>query len=275
MWGILQRNQEAAQVGAAGALVMLALLVKGSSLPHSTSPSELITPTFVSVSRSVPDDPEYYRQKWRKIADAYYASHPVGSPSGDSRRATNRVQINESPSDVATASLTDRGFHSTESAGNEPGSLTPVDFNPEVDIESQVDIKSEESLVTNGLAQAVFSRPKPAPYSPEASVSGPAMDSPSVLLTANPQRMRVGIYGPYAVAAAVATGLLCSICFQGIWPSQRVEPESAIVQSGALRLEIPSEWVRVQPAFRERLKPIVLGSSYVFSAAAAWYLFAS
>ena len=105
MWSFLRRNQEPALVGTAITLVILALLVHfrptrvASSFGGPVNASAAVTKSARGSGLSdVPREHEYYRAKWRQIANDFYAAHPVESDESSSRTAVP----------VVTASLSDR-----------------------------------------------------------------------------------------------------------------------------------------------------------------------
>jgi len=98
VWRLLQRNQDRVMVGAATTLVMLALLAHARSgfiITDSGSETSLaIDSPVLSPLANIPRDPEFYREKWRQIANDFYKANPVAS--------------DEPAAAVITASLSDQ-----------------------------------------------------------------------------------------------------------------------------------------------------------------------
>lgn len=239
MWSLLHRNQESVLVGTAVTLVMLALLAHGRPASIREAAESDPLPAFCSVLppssvfSNVPNDPAFYAAKWRQIANDFYAAHPVHSPE----------RTKESPA-VVTASLTDE----TESRSEQDASVMPASH-------SKVNSQPEPLVTAKSPAnsQAISQVVTPVPVASE----------------------RVPVVGFPAVAAALAAGLLAWMAFRITWPnaaSPLLSRGYAVTadHSDSLRIELPSGWVRVRQPLRQRIKPLVLVTSYLAGGFAAW-----
>ena len=113
---MLKRNQERLVVGAATTLVMLAVLAHvraGFAKPvlgaAATAPT--LRSATVSTLGSVSRDPEFYRKRWRQIANEFSAAHPVDLPANIATVVTASLSdqvddVNYVASQVSTAAHT-------------------------------------------------------------------------------------------------------------------------------------------------------------------------
>jgi len=84
--------------------------------------------------------------------------------------------------------------------------------------------------------------------------------------------------GGWAVTASIAAGCSAGLAYQFFWPAGRAQsPRSrpADFTGNALRIELPGQWVRLRPSWRQRLGQAIVMASYPVAAIAAWGLFAA
>ncbi len=216
MWSMLRRNQERLIVGAATTLVMLAVLAHARAGFAKPVPGAAATaPTLGSVSVAtlgrVPRDPEFYRKKWRQIANEFYAAHPV--------------DLSATSATVVTASLSDQGDDVNYAASQ---------------------VSTAAHTVPTTIAE------------------------PTIVHTIAGPMPRITRVRPPAFFAAVAAGLLASLLYGSIWPVKRRDERHGLECSDSLRIELPSQWVRIRPTPIQRLRPIVLCASSIGGVLAAW-----
>ncbi len=83
-------------------------------------------------------------------------------------------------------------------------------------------------------------------------------------------RLKPTLVGVPAIAASLAAGFLAFLLFRMVWPTTSTIAENTVTVSDALRIEIPSDWVRVRGSLRQRTRPLVLTTSYIAAAIASW-----
>ncbi len=219
LFRLLRRYRDSIQVGAAAAIVVLAVMTFG--VPQLTLNSLDRDPRDPTTRLAIPQDAAYYREQWIQITEQFYAAHPV---TGD--EAT-----------VATASLSDRI--------------------------ATVTLQSDARVQPAGFVSAVV----PA-ISDRVDV---AADSP--ILNIQPIKARRTAWaGNYAVGIALAIGVFATALFQWLWPIEASAAAQTIEVKGQLRIELPRHWVHIRPTAMQQLKPLVVASSYVASACAAWWI---
>lgn len=253
MGSLLRRYHEAGVVGLAVASVMLAMLTHASSLKlakHEAAVRIALEAESLlekQVFGTVPRDPEYYRAKWRQIANDFYAKHPV-----------ERLITDASLPDVVTASLSDKADSAAElaSAGVviAPAShVKATEAAPPVENE----LRGEKDKVSEQVK-------------PESS--GATSDSGNVANAAVAARYQA--LGGSAIVASLAAGLLACWLFCSTWPPQSTDSPAdqrkTVALSDALRLELPSEWVCVRPPLKQRLRAAIVAGSYVAPWFAIW-----
>ena len=216
MWSMLKRNQDRLVVGAATTLVMLAVLAHvradfAKSVPEAAATTPTLGSASVATLGRVPRDPEFFRKKWRQIANEFYAAHPVDRPAN-------------SPT-VVTASLSDQG--------------DDVNF-------AATQVSTAAHTVPTAIAEPMIVHKIAAPMP------------------------RIALVRPPAFFAAIAAGLLASLLYCSIWPLRHSAARHGLECSDSLRIELPSQWVRIRPTSIQRLRPIVLCASYIGGVLAAW-----
>jgi hypothetical protein len=220
---------------------MLAMLAHASSLKlakHEQSVRLALVANSLPEKQgfgAVPRDPEYYRAKWRQIANDFYAKHPVERPGTD-----------EPAQEVVTASLSDEANSAARFASAE-GVVSPVSH-----------VKATDAAIP----------PEKAAHPPEKDepkINESALDSESVAKAAVVTRYQK--LGSSAIVASLAAGLLACWFFCAIWPppslSANAGQRKTIAFSDTLRLELPSEWVYVRPPLKQRLRTAVVVTSYI------------
>jgi len=250
VWSLLHRNQESVLVGTAVTLVMLALLAHGRATMDTNEGLQVAgslakSPGYrPAILPSVPSDPAFYAAKWRQIATDFYALNPVKDAQGMAAPTPA-----SSTADVVTASLTDHADateinHPQDNGGN-PIAVTPV------------------------------SHSKPIlPFEPIPNLKPQTLVGDMVPLNRGP------VVGKPALAAAFSAGLLAFLCFRSLWPNViPFKPSFAMSvstdqsdPSTLIRMELPHHWVRIRPPLRQRIKPVVLATSYVAGGFAAWMI---
>lgn len=247
MGSLLRRYHEAAIVGLAVASVMLAMLAHASSLKlakHEAAVRLALEENTLPEKKgfgTVPRDPEYYRAKWRQIANDFYAKHPV-----------ERSVTDASSPDVVTASLSDKADPAAEAA-SVGRVVTPA---------SHVKASDAALLGEEGNAENSGSAIYPEEL-PKVAVSAHVQ---------SPRRYRS--LGGSAIVASLAAGLLACWFFCSTWPPRSTESGAnqlkTVALSEALRLELPSEWVCVRPPLKQRLRAAIVVGSYVVPWIAIW-----
>jgi hypothetical protein len=247
MWKMLQRHQESLLVATAMTLVMLALLSHGRALGFrnlgigglgNNSPDKItasVGPFF-----SLPTNDAFYADKWRQIASDFYAAHPVLEDNNGDRTLTAAL-----PTIAVSYSKPVASPDESASDGHtEPGA-------------------SPAAIVSTS------ERPEPASYAsldPTPTISS----TPTISTQTIAQPL-----GPAAVVAAIAAGMLAFLLFQSIWPPSQTIASKRLIpprkpSEDELRIELPSEWVRIRPTMKQRSKPMVLSTAYISAAVAAW-----
>lgn len=240
----LQNWHEPAIVGAAVALFGLAYLlplapIATETTQASASPSDAQPTEFAMGLYEIPQDEQFYRDKWVAEANAFYRANPPKSSESQSV-----------PSMVIAASM--------RTAAESSASNSQID--PPIQNESTNPTVAQVSHVNSNSLQ-----PALTPQTTETQ-------SPTVLaLPAHAKRWRV--------ITCLAAGLLASLMFVSIWPARPsndqplplVDRPMEIVGLGeAIPVRIPSRWIGVRPTLRQTVKRSVLTGSYLIAAIGAW-----
>lgn len=222
----------------------------------------------------VPDDPQYYRDRWLAEAAAFYAAHPpaaVAEADAD-RSETGATAAEEGADRVGRKRLVAQPVSfSTPAAYPGPVSAGPL----------------SAGAVSAGAAAAV-----PAVNS--------AISDVSVVAVAAVDRSspRVAVSG-WLVAACVFAGIVVAAAFHWAWPASpaaeplspaasptpRAEPPVAArepvatleqwqpADGGRYALTIPRAWVAIRPSAGESLRRGIVGFSYLLAALGSWAVF--
>lgn len=241
-WTWLQNRHEPAIVGTAVALFGLAYLLPLANAPIETTQSSVSAndaqPTeFALGLYDVPQDEQFYRDKWIAEANAFYTANPPKTSESQSV-----------PSMVIAASMRAPAAPLASNSTGEP----PI----------------QDANVKPSVAQASHLNPLP-PHQAQKKIQAPTQTT--MALPANAQRWRVITCLASGLLASLMFVSIWPARPSTAQPSPLIERPMEIVGRGeAIPVRIPSRWIGVRPTLRQTAKRSVLAGSYLIAAIGAW-----
>ena len=238
----LQNWHEPAIVGAAVALFGLAYLLPLAPIATETTQASVsltdAQPTeFALGLYEIPQDEQFYRDKWIAEANAFYRANPPKSSESQ-----------PVPSMVIAASMRTTA---EPSASN-----------------SQIDSPIRNESTTPTVAQVSHINSVQPTQTPQ-TIENP---TPTVLaLPAHAKRWRVIT----CLAAGLLASVMFVSIWPARLPNEQSlpsidRPMEIVGRGEAIPVRIPSRWIAVRPTLRQTVKRSVLAGSYLFAAIGAW-----
>lgn len=246
-WTWLQNWHEPAIVGAAVALFGLAYLAPVATPPNDATQARVslldAQPTaFAQGLYEIPQDDQFYRDKWIAEATCFYAANPPR---------------NSEPQSAASLVI----------AASARTPVKPYPIQPD-EGESLSESSRETAIAEPAVIQATHADPLPIKQATQTSPIGPQA---VMALPAHAQRWRV--------MTCLAAGLLASLLFVSVWPLSHSNDRRPIISNHPLELvgrgeaipmRIPSAWIGLRPTLHQTTRRGVMSASYLIAALGAW-----